>query len=678
MTALLNRRAFVYRAAASAALAQGLALSSAAQRPSADRLSPGGPPANFLASSFPASLLERSLLPADAWHPFPTLRERDAWQALPGALRAALIARGEQVRDTPWEALTAAAFLEYNRNGDRAGYEQPYFHRRQRMCDLVLAECAEAQGRFLDDIANGIWLICDEAFWGLPAHLTLQKDGLGLPDISEPVVDLFAAETASTLAWIVYLMARELDQLSPRIVERVRLEQKRRILDPMLDRDDFWWMGLKSGHAKVNNWNPWILSNCIATTLLFERDPVRRVALIAKSCKSLDVFLSEYSPDGGCEEGPVYWQRSAASYFDCCWLLTSATQSAAKPLSDPFVKKMGHYIVDVHIANRFYVNYGDAHAEDTPTPELMYRFGNAIRDETLASFGVFASKQRGLASNEAVRQALGDGLPSLARALPDVLAVPEILRSSGADALVRSAWYPSLGLMTARRQAGSSKGFFLAAQVSGNGRSHGHNDTGSFIAFVDGDPLFIDVGVEAYTAKTFSPERYSIWTMQSAYHNLPTIGGVMQHDGVSFRASGVQHRDSGSMESLSMDLAGCYPQTAGINRWNRTVSLDRARDAITLSEDFSLLHPQPVMLTFMTPRRPDVSAAGRVVLPGPNGVSVRMSYDASQLKPRIETISLKDEGLRRSWGAVLYRLLLETPERVSAQAWTFVIEREAV
>lgn len=645
---------------------------------SVEALAAQKPPADFLTNSFSHSVLETSLLSAEAWHPLPTIKERSPWLALSNALRDALTARGEHASGTPWESLTATAFLDFSRTGNRTNYEHAYFRRRQKLCDMVLAECVEARGRFLDEIANGAWLLCDEAFWGVPAHLTLQKDGIGLPDVTEPIIDLFAAETSSTLAWILYLLGDELNQISPRIVERVSLEQKRRILDPLLRRTDFGWMGLQPNHANVNNWNPWILSNCIATTLLLEHDRSRRAALISKSCECLDRFLADYSPDGGCEEGPVYWQRSAASYFDCCWLLTSATRAAAKPLSHPFVRRMGHYIVDVHIADRFYVNYGDAHAEDAPTPELMYRFGIATADDALEAFGAFASRQTGLASDpQTIQQAISAGMPSLARTLQDVLVVPQIANARAKDALSRDAWYPALGLMTARRSAGSTEGFFLAVQASGNGRSHGHNDTGSFIVFMDGRPLFVDAGVEAYTAKTFSKERYSIWTMQSAYHNLPTVGGVMQHEGLSFRASDVMYRCDNSAASLSMNLAEAYPKEAGIARWFRKVTLERERNAVTISEDFALRQSQPVTLSFMTPCRPDISEAGVVGLGAGQGQenSVRLCFDSSQLKAKVETIVLNDEGLKRDWGPALYRLLLESQVPVGKGAWKFTMEK---
>jgi hypothetical protein len=45
---------------------------------------------------------------------------------------------------------------------------------------------------------------------------------------------------------------------------------------------------------------------------------------------------------------------------------------------------------------------------------------------------------------------------------------------------------------------------------------------GQFCDLYHGKPVIIDVGVKR-VRKTFSPQRYEIWTMQSAYHSLPTI-----------------------------------------------------------------------------------------------------------------------------------------------------------
>ncbi len=88
---------------------------------------------------------------------------------------------------------------------------------------------------------------------------------------------------------------------------------------------------------------------------------------------------------------------------------------------------------------------------------------------------------------------------------------------------------------------GSARGLTVAAKGGHNDESHNHNDVGEFVVYCDGKPLLIDAGVETYSRKTFSPQRYEIWTMQSAYHNLPTIDGVQQAPGAAFAARDVTY-----------------------------------------------------------------------------------------------------------------------------------------
>ncbi|MCB0092183.1 MAG: hypothetical protein KDE54_30050, partial [Caldilineaceae bacterium] len=167
----------------------------------------------------------------------------------------------------------------------------PHFERRGMLGTLVIAECIEDQGRFLDDIVNGIWAICEESFWGVPAHIGRQTAGKGLPDTREVVVDLFAAETGALLAWSSYLLGERLDTVWPLLRDRIQREVNVRILTPCLERDDHSWMGFHNTGRRVNNWNPWICSNWLACTLLLEEDEARRQASVFKIMRTVDNFV---------------------------------------------------------------------------------------------------------------------------------------------------------------------------------------------------------------------------------------------------------------------------------------------------------------------------------------------------------------------------------------------------
>jgi hypothetical protein len=668
----MNRREALARGLGALAMLGTPALRAAPAAPATQTVEPGDPmaaarpPKRYLRTVVDEALLRRRLAPADAWHPYPDAGDRAAWARVPADVADAITARADAWLATEWPQLPASLFLEFAENGNRTHYEQRYFERRSRLAGLVLAECVQGRGRYLHAIADGVWHVCEETFWGLPAHSGMQKSGVGLPDAQEPVIDLFAAETGVTLAYVHYLVGAQLRTVSPLLPARIKLEVKRRILDPGFARDDFKWMGLKNRKEPLNNWTSWIASSWLEANLLLEPDPGRRVAATLKICGCLDRFLEDYSDDGACEEGPGYWALSAGPYLDCLMALDAALGDAVDLAADPFVRRMGHYVLDVHVAGDWYVNYGDAHAQVHHSPPLLHRFGRATGDGELAAFGAFRAPARGITLSDQGR---------LARDVADVLEVARMRATAGADALPRAAWYPALGLLTTRARAGSAQGFFLAVQAAANARSHGHHDSGSFIVFHDGLPVFVDPGVEAYTAKTFGKDRYTIWTMQSGWHNLPLVDGRMEqgrdaHD----RASRVRVDDGAERTGMTMELATAFGPEAGIRSWRRGIALERDAGRVTLRETFELARAAPVALVFVTPRRPEGAEQGTLALPVAGGRTVRLRFDPRQLRADVERIALADAGLQREWGEALYRIRLASAQPRAAGDLAVAIE----
>jgi len=672
----MNRRHFLAGSLAMAGrqrLLRSLGSLAPAAEQSASTDTPPVPPHDLLSVTYTQSFLESKLAAPGAWHPYPKWSERGAWDAVPGDIRDAMIGRAEADQKEGWQALLATRFLEFKRNGNRSRFEADSFGRRAMVEQLVLAECLEGKGRFVDDIVNGVWLICEETFWGVPAHLAAQKAGVGLPDVTEPIIELFSAETADLLSWTYYLLGPQLDEVSPLVNERIKVEVERRMLGPARNRNDFTWMGLNERRQehRLNNWNPWINSNLLVTNLILEDDPALRIAETVRITRSVDAYLNEYWPDSAEEEGPGYYSRSVLSLFDVLSTLESATGNSTGIFANPFIDAMGRFILNAHIAGDDYVAYGDAHRHAAPSGDVLYCFGKAVHDSELEAFGAFYAAKDGLNAIGPALTRAASGQSSLLRALPAVLESTEIRGARKVDVLVRDAWYPDFGLMTAREKAGSTDGMYVAVLASNNGRSHSHNDTGNYVIYLDGQPVTIDVGVEQYTAQTFGHDRYSIWTMQSAYHNLPTVGGVMQKDGVGFAATDRKYETSDRFARVSFDIAKAYPKEAGIKTWARTVTLDRASDTVTILEAFELERELPVSISIMTPRIPAV--AGRSAdfkLVDGSGRTCRLDLHLTPLDAKIETIELSDAGLRESWGERIYRAQLGS-QPVAGGRWSY-------
>ena len=630
---------------------------------------PAAEPAGILSGGTSVEQLGRILLPPSVWHPYPRAAERKEWMALPAAVRSAHIREGEKFLNAGWVTPRATDFLEYVRTGDRSHYQSISFGRREQLAMLVLAECMEGRGRFLDDIVNGVWTISEETFWGVPAHLSLQRKGFGLPDVTEPTVDLFAAETGALLAWTYYLLKDSLDARFPIVSERIRHEVDRRILAVNLERVDFWWMGLT---RKVNNWNPWISSNWLAAVLILEENPARRARSVYKILGCLDRFLNAYADDGGCDEGPTYWTRAGGSLFDCLELLHNATRGEINGFDNPRIKEIGRYIARAHIQGPYYVNFADAAAKASPEASTVFRYGRNIHDSTLMAFGGY------LARTERMGEGVVQGrFGVLGRVLPALFSLEDLLRTDPAEPLLRDFWLPGVQVMGARSSGGSARGLYLAAQGGHNGESHNHNDVGNFIVYADGEPAIIDVGVETYTAKTFSADRYTIWTMQSAYHNLPTINGREQKDGSVYAARDVHYGVSDTAATLSMDIARTYPTDAGVRTWVRTLTLVRGRE-VTIRDAYVLdTVKSGIRLTLMTNRTVNVSSPGTILL-GDRSASgrirdVAITYDPSLFVVDVEPIQVKDAQLQASWGEKLERILLTLKQPRAAGDFTIVI-----
>lgn len=625
--------------------------------------------------------LNEILITREDFRPYPRPADRDFWDDLPESVRASHIERGLKALGFEWPAINAWLFLDFVRTGRQAHDISIWGIRRTTLCDLVIAECIENKGRFLDDITNGVWAICEESYWGVTPHLAVQKAGPGLPDVSEPTVDLFAAETSALLAWIEYLIGPALDTISPLIRRRIEIEIQRRILTPLHERDDFFWMGYgitrkasdgKAAKRRVNNWNPWICSNWLITTLLIEKDPGRRTESVLKMLRTVDHFIDPYPKDGGCDEGPGYWGRAGASLFECLDWLDLATDGNINVYDDPLIAEIGKFIYRTHIDERYFVNFADAPPILLPSSALTYVYGKRIQDPEMIAFGAWAARKQGVCNT--------GFLESIGRQLRALFHVDDLLKVEPAAPLARDVWLPDIQVAVGRDKEGANDGLYFAAKGGHNEESHNHNDVGSFIVFTGGKPLIVDAGVETYTRKTFSAERYDIWTMQSAYHSLlPTIDGFQQSPGPQFEAAEVTYRKDGAGAAFSLDISKAYPAEAGMKSWQRIIQLERKKH-IMVSDTYQFdKAPTQMVATLLTPCEVDLEADGRVRFQERNfhedktSGSGTLEYDPATVRVSIETMTIDDPRLKGTWGDLLYRIVFEFVQPGSSGSVTYRI-----
>lgn len=617
----------------------------------------------ILSGSYTEDKLAQMLVSANDFHPYPLSGDK-TWQMMPENLKKQYIADVEPLIGAKWEVIPINLFMEFKEkdNGNRTRYEREIFMQRDKLTMLVIAELLENKGRFTKDILNGVWAICDETWWGIPAHYPAS-----LPDVQTASgnVDLFVAETGSLMSWVYYLMQNKFDSISPAINQRITYEIKRRLLDPCQQRDDFWWM------KATMNWNPWITSNWLTALLVVEKDPALRAKGVLKIMKCIDYFIDGYPNDGGCDEGPGYWDRAGASLFESLDLLGKASNGAIDLSDNAKIKAIGQFLCKAYIGDKYFVNFADARTNVEPNVSIVYRFGSYIKDDSMKQFASYWAKRLKyddvpVTSVRNRMEGKADGTTpffvALGRMLPLFLEMKQLFDTPATQPLAIDNYLPDLQVMFARSQKNSEKGFYVAAKGGHNAEAHNHNDVGSFIVYYDAQPLLVDAGVGSYSAKTFNAkERYKIWTMQSGYHNLPTINGVDQKEGRKFEAKDVKYTAAKNKTSLSLNIADAYPEEAQVVFWNRTISLVRSKQ-IEITEDYQLKSfVKPVVINLLSAY--DVTISNNNVFLS-NGINrFELKYDHKKFKPVAEIIILDDPRLTGVWGKQLTRIRLESKDK---------------
>lgn len=350
---------------------------------------------NLLSQHNSAEKLADMLVMNRNWVPYPTYVNRAAWDELLGDNKEGLIKRGEKQLDYQWQVIKATDYIEYERSGDRNIMQNPNSANNNALSDLVLAELAEGEGRFLDQIINGVYYNCERTSWVLSAHLTAQLSRRTLPDHSEQVIDLGSGELGSFLSWVYYFFHEEFDKVNPIISQRLYDEIKHKIIDSYRNIDRFWWMAFQPrSDGMVNNWNPWTNFNCLQSIALLENDREQLSKDIYRSMLSVDKFINYVNEDGACEEGPSYWEHAAGKLYDYLQLVYMITDGGVSLFDHPMIKNMGEYISRSYVGNDWVVNFADASAKFSAKPSLIYRYGKAVKSTEMMQFAGYLAKDQ--------------------------------------------------------------------------------------------------------------------------------------------------------------------------------------------------------------------------------------------------------------------------------------------
>jgi len=582
---------------------------------------------------------------------FPTVENRAFWETFPNE---DCIGLAKKEQDYSWPVIKATDFMEFKKSGDRIIMENIHFDRREHLVLFALAELKENKGQFLPQIVNGLLTTCEETFWGLSAHWPNMPHEYGnIHRADEPYIDLFAAETAEHLAVITALFPQTLTEYCPEILDRVEYELERRIKSPYLTHRDWNWMGY---HSRPNNWLPWIVSNLMTVFLLTEKNERRLHRALEKMLTELQSYYDALPNDGGCDEGPCYWNHAGASLFECIYQLKLATNGKLDLFADKKLSLIAAYLKKVHTVKDHFVNVADAHETGhTSMMPLLYGFGRETGQADLMNLSAALYREYGTAS-----ESVSHTVKTMRRLIfyADFIREMETLPISdplhGAIELL-----PDLELCVLRKGE-----WTLSAKGGFNNESHNHNDVGSITLYDGTTPILIDVGINTYTKFTFRKQtRYTVipWT-RSSNHNVPLINQAEQPHGKEFRTDSFH----ASKDGIRISFASAYPASAGIADLSR--SLTARKDSITITDRFSFTESIRKQVTEVLMSTLPVRIENGAVLLGD-----RYRITAKNLTPSVEFLPFDDDRLESDWQTKgVFRITLSTKE---AEEITVTVER---
>ncbi len=545
--------------------------------------------------------------------------------------RKAVIKYADKALSFEIPVLPATLYMEYARNGNRTHYEGPYFARRDALRDLILGTLALGTDRYIDKMIDLVWGICEETSWVIPAHNIAHPyrlAGEALPDaFADDIIeiDLFSAETGALLAWIYHYIKDKLDAVSPIVCKRIEYEIDRRILKPFLRLEMRWMTNF------INNWTPWIVSNVLTCAAIFNPEWHTLQMIISISMNYLDRFAMTYGEDGGCNEGASYWTAAVAALFDTVCILHDITGGTLDAFDSPLLCRMCEYFPDVCIdpKEKLFFNFADCPCHVTAERKLLYRMGEKLHSEKLIRF---ADMYNPSVLYVPSRNMMYRKLMGLHENIPE--------KATLSGAFSNAAIYPDLQLAVFRRG-----NYSLAVKGGHNRESHNHNDIGSFILYQGATPVIIDAGVGVYTKDTFSDKRYTIWTMQSSYHNLPEIDGLMQLPGREYRAD----RFEVSENSVFISYRNAYPHDMKASAVTRQITMG---NEITILDHVE--GADSVYFHLILAEKPQAI---------PGGISAGGSEIYFEGDYSVEAIDISyDANLKRDWARdSLYRIRIFSP-----------------
>ncbi len=482
--------------------------------------------------------------------------------------------RGEQM-----PPVTEELFAIYENTGNRLKYESAYFLRRKYLAVFGLKGIQDGEERDIRKLEEVIRDICGEECWALPAHVNRKED-----ENWRIYIDLFAAETAQTLAEISGLLK---GRLSAGVLETVRREVMRRVLIPFAESRAPY------GHWEYggSNWCA-VCGGSIGSAALYLMGEQPQAACVAgedaetpemllritdRICYSLEhYYLKSFASDGTCLEGLGYFTYGMTYFAGYAQQLYEFTAGKRDLFRNEKLAKIAAFQAKCYFPSGKTVSFADGFTDDTFRPGLTFFLAMKYPGAAIPPM----ERAAGLNDDHCFRWM------GLYRNLVWTKRYADFLRRekcsgetpgyAGTEAFQIILPDAQWSICRSRNGAG------MAAKGGHNGEPHNHNDVGSFFYINGKDFLLADLGCGEYTRDYFAEKRYGYLCCRSLGHNVPLIDGREQLPGGGYGCDGFRADGAGR---TVISFAGAYGNP-NLKSLVRTLDWDEATGTLQVEDCF--------------------------------------------------------------------------------------------
>jgi hypothetical protein len=497
------------------------------------------------------------------------IAEREQWNtvAISPAFKK-VIAEAEKLQKEPIPESTEEDYMRFyetktkSYNEINRDYENKFNQRRNRLFQLVLAECFENKGRFIRDIEETILVICMEPNWTTPWEDSDAKKFKG----ESQAIDFQIARTAWNLATVHYWLQKKLSGNTRDLINNSIRARVFSVFEDAVLTDNYSLIGWAN---EANHLNAMCHAAVVGSALALIDSAELRAKYIASAEINVEKFLQIFTRDGYFPDGAWAWNEGYGAFLLLAETLYQATGGRIDMFKRPNIKEAALYGPRMEITSGVYESFGNRWRGDRPvlfpTAFISKRFQMGLTEiENHAPFfgigpghlymvGIYcfpnsATNQKGLVS--------GKEIPPL-----------ETFRSE----------FPLNGVMILR--TGKNEQNQIGVQLKGgnNNERNNHSDVGTYIVAINGGTPLCDIGARYNRHGLVINDIMESNLVNSFGHPVPRINEHLQKNGKGTVAPLLLREYTDETDTLKFDLQYVYEwkDPKEVREFTRTFIFDR-------------------------------------------------------------------------------------------------------